>query len=115
MLQDQRIPTLEELVERLPLPRDIPSLTKDQAMESLLEARKLLDAMVVAVKQLHNWSLRLNFEAMTVVEQSRLNNNSHNKQVNKLTKMLGKITDLNWEPSEQFSIGPPMISKQSRG
>jgi len=33
-----------------------------------------------------------------VVEQSRLNNNVHNKQVHELTKMLAKITDLNWEP-----------------
>jgi len=98
MVQDHRMPTLEELVERLPLLRDIPSLSDNQARESLLKARKLLDATVVAVKQLHNWSLRLNFKAMAVVEQSRLNNETHNKQVNKLTKMLAKITDLNWEP-----------------
>jgi len=98
MLQGQRIPTLKELVERLPLPRDIPSLTNDQARESLLKARKLLDATVVAVKQLQNWSLRLNFEAMAVAEQSRLKDDVHNKQINKLTEMLAKITDFNWEP-----------------
>jgi len=79
-------------------PRDIPFLTKDQSRQSLLEARKLLDSMVVAVKQLHNWSLRLNFKATTVVEQSRLNNGVHNKHIHELTEMLDKITDLNWKP-----------------
>jgi len=98
MLQQNQVPTLEELVNRLPTARDIPSLTKDQAKESLIESRKLLDATVKAVKQLHHWSLCLNFEAMAVVEQSRLNNETHNKQVNELTEMLDKICDLNWEP-----------------
>jgi len=97
MLQ-QPVPTLEQLVERLPTVRDIPSLTENQAKESLLESRKLLDATVEAVKQLHHWSLRLNFEVTAVVEQSRLNNNIHNKQVNELMEMLAKICDLNWEP-----------------
>jgi len=68
---------------------------EDQVKESLLESRKLLDATVEAVKQLHHWSLRLNFKATAVVEQSRLNNETHNKQVNELTEMLGKICDLN--------------------
>jgi len=98
MLQQHQVPTLKELVNRLPPARDIPSLTKDQARESLLKAWKLLDATVEAVKQLQNWSMRLNFKATAVIEQSRLNNNVHNKQVHKLTKMLAKITDLNWEP-----------------
>jgi len=98
MLQEQQVPTLKELVNQLPSPRDIPFLTKDQSRQSLLEARKLLNSTVVAVKQLHNWSLHLKSKAMTVVEQSRFNNKTHNKQVHKLTEMLAKITDLNWEP-----------------
>jgi len=69
-----------------------------EGISSLLKARKLLNAMVVGVKQLQNWSLRLNFKATAVIEQSRLNNDVHNKQINKLTEMLAKITDLNWEP-----------------
>jgi len=69
MLQEQQVPTLEELVNRLPSPRDIPSLSNDDAKQSLLKARKLLDSTMVAVKELHNWSLRLNFEAHVVVEQ----------------------------------------------
>jgi len=94
MLQ-QPVTTLEQLVELLPPARDIPSLTEDQVKESLLESWKLLDATVEAVKQLHHWSLRLNFEATVVIEQSRLNNNVHNKQTTELTKMLAKICDLN--------------------
>jgi len=84
--------------EQITTSKDIPFLTEDQSRQSLLEAQKLLNATVEAVKQLQNWSMRLNFEAMAVVEQSRLNNNVHNKQVHKLTKMSAKITDLNWEP-----------------
>jgi len=56
MLQ-QPVLTLKQLVERLPTARDIPSLMEDQAKESLLKSRKLLDATVEAVKQLHHWSL----------------------------------------------------------
>jgi len=91
----QPVPTLKQLVERLPTVRDIPSLTEDQAKESLLKSRKLLDATVKAVKQLHHWSLQLNFKVTVVVEQSRLNNKTHNKQVNELTEMLARICDLN--------------------
>jgi len=40
MLQDYRIPTLKELIKRLPPVRDIPSLSDQQARESLIEARK---------------------------------------------------------------------------
>jgi len=99
MLQQQRqVPTLKELVNRLPPARDIPSLSKYQAKEALLKSRKLLDATVEAVKQLHHWSLSLNFEAMAVMEQSRLNDKTHNKQVNELTEMLARICDLNQEP-----------------
>jgi len=112
MLQQQQVPTLKELVNRLRPARDIPSLSNQQARESLLKAQKLLNVTVQAVKQLQNWSMRLNFEAMVVVEQSRLNNDVHNKQVHKLTKMLAKITDLNWEPSEQSSTGPPKTSRR---
>jgi len=96
--QHQAVPTLEELMERLPSTRDIPSLTDDQAKEALLESRKLLDATVQAVKQLHHWSLNLNFEATAAFEQSRLNNELHNQQVQGLTEMLAKICDLNREP-----------------
>jgi len=78
MLQQHQVPTLEELVDRLPTARDIPSLTEDQAKDALLESKKLLDATVQAVKQLHHWSLCLNFEATAAVEQSRLNNETHN-------------------------------------
>jgi len=97
-LQEQPVPTLEELVNRLPSPRDIPSLSKDKAKQSLLKERKLLNAMVVAFQNLHNWSLHLNFEARAVMEQSKLSDDVHNKQVEELTEMLGKITYLNWEP-----------------
>jgi len=83
MLQRQ-VPTLKELVKRLPTARDIPSLTKDQAKQSLLESRRLLDATVQAVKQLHHWSLSVNFEATAALKQSRLNNKTHNKQINEL-------------------------------
>jgi len=98
MLQHHQVPTLEYLVNKLPAPRDIPSLTEYQAKESLLKLRKLLDAIMEAVKQLHHWSLCLNFEATAVVEQSRLNDKTHNKQMHELTKMLAKICDLNQEP-----------------
>jgi len=99
MLQQQRqVPTLKELVNRLPPARDIPSLSEYQAKEALLKSRKLLDATMEAVKQLHHWSLSLNFEATAAVEQSRLNNDIHNKQVNELTEMLARICDLNQEP-----------------
>jgi len=50
--QHQELPTLEELMERLPSARDIPSLTNDQAKEALLKLRRLLDATVQVVKQL---------------------------------------------------------------
>jgi len=96
--QHQELPTLEELVERLPSARDIPSLTNDQAKEALLKSRRLLDATVQVVKQLHHWSLNLNFEATAAVKQSRLNNEIHNQQVQGLTEMLAKICDLNQEP-----------------
>jgi len=96
--QAQAVPTLEELVDRLPSARDIPSLTDNQAKEVLLESRRLLDATVQAVKELHNWSLNLNFQAMVVVEQSRLNDDLHNQQVQGLTELLEKISDLNQEP-----------------
>jgi len=95
MLQHQQVPTLEELVNRLPSVRDIPSLSEYQAKQALLESKKLLDATVEAVKQLHHWSLSVNFEATVAVEQSRLNNDIHNQQVNELTEMLAKICDLN--------------------
>jgi len=97
-MMQQPVPTLKQLVDCLSTERDIPTLTEYQAKESLLESRKLLDATVEAVKQLHHWSLRLNFEATAVVEQSRLNNETHNKQVNELTEMLARICDLNQEP-----------------
>jgi len=93
--QAQAVPTLKELVDRLPSTRDIPSLTYEQAKEALLESRRLLDATVQAVKQLHHWSLKLNFEATAVVEQLRLNNDIHDQQVQGLTEMLQKICDLN--------------------
>jgi len=93
--QHQELPTLKELVERLPSVRDIPSLTDDQAKEALLKSRRLLDATVQAVKQLHHWSLNLNFEATAAVEQLRLNDEIHNQQVQGLTEMLAKICDLN--------------------
>jgi len=94
MLQQQhQVPTLEELVNRLPPARDIPSLTEDQLRQSLLKAWKLLDATVEVVKQLQNWSMRLNFEATVVVEQSRLNDKIHNKLTTELTQMLDKICD----------------------
>jgi len=51
-----------------------------------------------AVKQLHHWSLSLNFEVTAVVEQSRLNDDIHNQQMHQLKEMLGKICDLNREP-----------------
>jgi len=95
MLQQQQVPTLEQLVDRLPSTRDIPLLTDKQAKEALLESRRLLDAMVQAVKQLHNWSLNINYQATVVVEQSRLNDDLHNQQVQGLTEMLQKICDLN--------------------
>jgi len=95
MLQRQ-VPTLEELVKRLPTARDIPSLTKDQAKQSLLKSRRLLDATVQAVKQLHHWSM--NFEATAAIEQSRLNDETHNKQINELTEMFIKVCALNQEP-----------------
>jgi len=101
--QHQEVPTLKELVERLPSVRDIPSLTEDQAKEALLKLRKLLNATVQAVKQLHHWSLNLNFKAMAAVEQSRLNDKIHNQQVHGLTEMLAKICDLNWEPFRAIS------------
>jgi len=93
--QAQAVPTLKELVDRLPSTRDIPSLTDKQAKEALLESRRLLNATVQAVKQLHHWSLKLNFEATAAIEQSRLNNDLHNQQVQGLTEMLAKICDLN--------------------
>jgi len=98
MLQQRQVPTLEELVNRLPPVRDIPSLSEYQAKEALLKSKKLLDATMEAVKQLHHWSLSINFEAKAAVEQSRLNDDIHNQQVNELTEMLAKICDLNWEP-----------------
>jgi len=101
--QHQAVPTLKELVERLPSARDIPSLTEDQAKEALLKSRRLLDAMVQAVKQLHHWSLNLNFEATAAVKQLRLNNEIHNQQVQELTEMLAKICDLNREPFRAIS------------
>jgi len=78
--QAQAVPTLEELVDRLPSTRDIALLTDNQAKEALLESRRLLNATVEAVKQLHNWSLNLNFQATAVVKQSRLNNELHNQK-----------------------------------
>jgi len=96
--QQATTPTLEELVDRLPSTRDIPSLTDEQAKGALLESRRLLDATVEAVKQLHHWSLRLNLEATAVVEQSRLNDDIHNQQVQGLTEMLERISNLNREP-----------------
>jgi len=96
--QHQAVPTLEELVERLPSTRDIPLLTDNQAKEALLESRKLLDATVQAVKQLQWWSLNLNFEATAAIKQSRLNDDLHNQQVQGLTEMLAKICNLNGEP-----------------
>jgi len=101
--QHQAVPTLKELVERLPSARDIPSLTDDQAKEALLESCKLLNATVQVVKQLHHWSLNLNFEATAAVKQSRLNDEIHNQQVQGLTEMLAKICDLNWEPFRAIS------------
>jgi len=101
--QHQAVPTLEELVERLPSVMDIPSLTDDQAKEALLESRKLLNATVQVVKQLHHWSLNLNFEAMAAIKQLRLNDEIHNQQVQGLTEMLAKICDLNWEPFRAIS------------
>jgi len=47
------------------------------------------------VKQLHHWSLSVNFETTAAFEQSRLNNDIHNQQVNELTEVLAKICDLN--------------------
>jgi len=98
MLQQHRVTTHEELVDRLPTARDIPSLTKDKAKQALLKSRKLLDATMEAVKQLHHWSLSVNFEATAAIEQSRLNNETHNKQINELTEMFIKVCHLNWEP-----------------
>jgi len=98
MLQQQQVPTLEQLVDRLPSTRDIPLLMDEQAKEALLESRRLLDATVQAVKQLHHWSLNLNYQATAVVEQLRLNDNLHNQQVQGLTEMLERISNLNWEP-----------------
>jgi len=98
MLQQRQVPTLKELVNRLPPARDIPSLSEYQAKEALLKSRKLLNTTVEAVKQLHYWSLSVNFEATAAIEQSRLNDDIHNKQVNELTEMLAKICDLNQEP-----------------
>jgi len=96
--QHQQVPTLEDLVNRLPTARDIPSLTEDQAKDALLESRRLLDATVQAVKQLHHWSLSLNFEATAAIKQSRLNNKTHNKQIHELTEMFIKVCDLNRQP-----------------
>jgi len=96
--QHQQIPTLKELVNRLPTARDIPSLTKDQAKDALLESRRLLNATVQAVKQLHHWSLSVNFEVMAAIKQSRLNNETHNKQINELTEIFIKVCHLNQEP-----------------
>jgi len=93
--QHQQVPTLEELIDRLPTARDIPSLTEDQAKDALLKLRRLLNATVQAVKQLHHWSLSVNFEAMVAVKQSRLNNETHNKQINELTEMFIKVCHLN--------------------
>jgi len=70
-------------------------LTEDQAKQSLLKSRRLLDATVQAVKQLHHWSLSVNFEEMAAVEQSRLNDKTHNKQINELTEMFIKVCHLN--------------------
>jgi len=98
MLQQRQVPTLKDLVNKLPPARDIPSLSKYQAKEALLKSRKLLNATMEAVKQLHHWSLSLNFEEMVAMEQSRLNNDIHNQQMHQLTEMLGKICDLNQEP-----------------
>jgi len=98
MLQEQQLPTFKELVNRLPSLRDIPSLSKDQAKQSLLKARKLLDATVVAVQQLHNWSLRLNFEAQVVVKRSTLNDNLHNRQMDGLTDILLEMFEKNRNP-----------------
>jgi len=54
--------------------------------------------MVVAFQELHNWSLQLKFEGQAVVEQSRLNNDLHNKQLDALTKILSRISKLNKNP-----------------
>jgi len=98
MLQ-QQVPTpFDELIQRLPTARDIPSLSEDQAKDALLKSRKLLDATAKAVKQLHHWSLCLNFEATTVVERSRLNEETHNQQINELTDMFIRVCALNREP-----------------
>jgi len=47
------------------------------------------------VKQLHHWSLSLNFKATAAIKQSRLNDKIHNQQVNGLMEMLAKICGLN--------------------
>jgi len=90
--------TLKELVNQIPSLRHIPSLSKDQAKQSLHKVRHLLDATVVAFQKLHNWSLKLNFEGWAVVEQLKLNDDVHNKQINALTKMLGKMSASNKDP-----------------
>jgi len=97
MLQ-QPVPTLKELINQLTSLRDIPSLSEDQEKQSLHEAKHLLDAMVAAFQQLHNWSIQLNFEGQAVIEQSKLNDDVHNKQVDALTEMLGKMRDLKRDP-----------------
>jgi len=96
--QQQAVPTLKQLVDGLPSTRDIPLLTDDQAKEALLELRRLLDATVQAVKELHNWSLNLNYQATAVVKRLRLNDELHDQQVQGLTEMLEKICNLNREP-----------------
>jgi len=73
-------------------------LSEDQAKQFLHKARHLLDAMVVAFQQLHNWSLQLNFKGQAVVEQSKLNNDLHNEQADALTKMLGQMSASNKNP-----------------
>jgi len=98
MLQQQSSPTLEALVSQVPSLRDIPSLSEDQAKHCLHKARCLLNATEVAFQQLHNWSLQLKFEGQAVVEQSRLNNNLHNKQLDALTKILDRMSELNKNP-----------------
>jgi len=97
MLQKQ-VPTLEELVNQLPSLRDIPFLREKQVKQALHEAKRLLDATVIAFQQLHNWSLQLNFEAWAVMEQSKVNDDVNNKQVDALTEMLGKMSNLNQDP-----------------
>jgi len=47
-------PTLESLVARLPLARDIPSLSEDQAKQYFFMARSLLKQVLLVMLQLRN-------------------------------------------------------------